>query len=57
MVRHYRLKDGTEIREQQEGVFAIIFPNKRYILVRTWEGRVELDIPGFGRCIDLGEAG
>ena len=54
MTKHYKLKDGTVIKEIQKGVWSIIFGNKRYVTVTTWTGHVELDIPSYG-IIDLGE--
>jgi hypothetical protein len=49
MVKTHKLKDGTYIQEQDKGVFAIIFPNKRYLLCTTWEGKVKVDAPGYGQ--------
>lgn len=54
MTKHYRLKDGTIIKEVQKGTWSIIFPNKRYVIVTTWSGKVEMDVPGVG-IIPLGE--
>jgi len=48
MVRNIRLKDNTMIRETQKGVFAIIFPNRRYILCTTWENKIKISIPTIG---------
>lgn len=54
MVRNIKLKDGTIIREQQKGVFSIIFPNKRYMTVTTWKGKVEVSAPLHGD-FEMGE--
>jgi hypothetical protein len=45
-MKTYKLKDGTEIKETSKGAFAIVFPNKRYMLITTWEGRVLVTAPG-----------
>ena len=53
-MKHYKLKDGTIIKEFQKGTWSIIFKNKRYVTVTTWKGHVEMIIPSYG-IIDLGE--
>ena len=54
MTKCYNLKDGTVIREVGKGTFAIVFPNKRYMTVTTWRGKVEVKIPTIG-TFDLGD--
>lgn len=53
MTKHYKLKDGTGIKELQKGIWSIIFPNKRYVTVTTWGKRIKMNIPSTG-LIDMG---
>jgi len=54
MVRHYKLKDGSFIEEVDKGTYALVFPNKRYILITTSTGKPIVDIASYGK-IELGE--
>ena len=54
LVRNIKLKDGSIIIEQQKGVFSIIFPNKHYIIITTWTGKVEVSAPLHGD-FEMGE--
>jgi len=54
MTKNYKLKDGTIIRELQKGVFSLIFPNKRYITITTWEGKVKVSAYPIGN-FEMGE--
>lgn len=54
MVKHYKLKDGTFIEEVQKGTYAIVFPNKRYMLITTWTGKVVVDAAGYAK-FEMGE--
>ena len=53
-VKHYKLKDGTVIKEVGIGTFSIIFPNKRYVTVTTHGRKVWMNIPSMGP-IDMGD--
>jgi hypothetical protein len=47
-MKTYKLKDGTEIKETDIGTFAVVFPDKRFIIVTTWKGFAEVEIPTKG---------
>jgi len=48
MTRNIKLRDGSEIKETDVGTYAVVFPNKRYIIITTWKGHPEIDIPTKG---------
>jgi len=54
MTRNIKLKDGTIVRELQKGVFSLIFPNKRYMIITTWEGKVKVSAQPIGN-FEMGE--
>ena len=54
MVKHYKLKDGTVIKEASKGTFSLILPNKRYVTFTTWGKKVWMNVPSMGP-IDMGD--
>ena len=54
MTKHYKLKDGTTIKEVGKGTFSIIFPNKRYMTITTWDGKVKVSAHPIGN-FEMGE--
>jgi hypothetical protein len=50
----YKLKDGSFIQETEKGCFAVVFPNKRCMIITTWEGKVKVNALGFGN-FEMGE--